>query len=628
MAICSLVLAEPALNETISKLFHTIQSLQETNDSPYKPPFSWGSQKGMYKNEVRLNFHGSEQYALVRDKFSVPDTNLFAAAWVTSSLLEAYKYGKSPMPSESQMNIALDVINKYRNHNVPYETSEMTFWPQILNETANFYQSTPNNLFGVMKLPDYLPQKALEELLKLFHLYDLEKVFEKLIKERSMFAAAFHIPPDFDDTFVNVGLGSLLTSDGRFPAAAEKWRQQNKNLTSIFNAVKKYAYRPFSSDQRINTIDTRTYFYLHDFIEKSSTAGTDLALVTTWIQDTDEVRTLFAKGVSMPFNINNVDVTVAANAIYGITMVALTNMTDNPSVLIDADVEKIYLNTTSLVAHEISNNFTSRPDLALTYYPSKYEFYWFVTRTYSYLNRFYIHRMEPSNADPRLDQMVKSAYSLLRPVLRSTMTQDILKSAKVDTDGTMYLDDFLGDNDFSLFNKSVNRAEDRIFTTSVSMAALINTWTLWNGNQLIWEPDTPTDVQQLVEKAVHWLNINTFSGKYKPWNTFFSGSGKGLKSMPFSYPANRLEYFNGTHFTDDKFPSGLENIIGFQGHVAPDEYADMLKRPHFGTMTPMAFDGYNSEPGEFFPFWSCDAYSYSVTMLVLSQFENIKTPPS
>lgn len=83
--------------------------------------------------------------------------------------------------------MALDVIDKYRNHNVPYETSEMTFWPQILNKTANFYQSTPNNLFGVMKLPDYLPQKTLEELLKLFHLYDLEKVFEKLIKERYRF---------------------------------------------------------------------------------------------------------------------------------------------------------------------------------------------------------------------------------------------------------------------------------------------------------------------------------------------------------------------------------------------------------------------------------------------------------
>lgn len=40
----------------------------------------------------------------------------------------------------------------------------------------------------------------------------------------------------------------------------------------------------------------------------------------------------------MPFNINNVDVTVAANAVYGITMVALTNVADDPTTLIDVEV--------------------------------------------------------------------------------------------------------------------------------------------------------------------------------------------------------------------------------------------------------------------------------------------------
>ena len=43
----------------------------------------------------------------------------------------------------------------------------------------------------------------------------------------------------------------------------------------------------------------------------------------------------------MPFNINNVDVTVSANVIYGITMVAITNVTSDPATLIDTDVEVI-----------------------------------------------------------------------------------------------------------------------------------------------------------------------------------------------------------------------------------------------------------------------------------------------
>ena len=92
--------------------------------------------------------------------------------------------------------------------------------------------------------------------------------------------------------------------------------------------------------------------------------------------------------------------------------------------------------------------------------------------------------------------------------------------------------------------------------------------------------------------------------------------------MPFFYPANRLEYFNGTHFKDDKFPTGLENIIGFQGHVTPAEYAAMLKLPHFGMKTPMTFAGYNSDPGDLFPFWSSSAYTYAVTLVTLSQFDN------
>ena len=51
-------------------------------------------------------------------------------------------------------------------------------------------------------------------------------------------------------------------------------------------------------------------------------------------------------------------------------------------------------------------------------------------------------------------QMVRRAYNILMPVLLSDMTKDILKSAKVDIDGTMYLDDFLGDNDFNWFNRN------------------------------------------------------------------------------------------------------------------------------------------------------------------------------
>ena len=94
--------------------------------------------------------------------------------------------------------------------------------------------------------------------------------------------------------------------------------------------------------------------------------------------------------------------------------------------------------------------------------------------------------------------------------------------------------------------------------------------------------------------------------------------------MPFEFPANRLEFFNGTKFNDTKYPHGFDHIIGFQGHVTSDVYAAMLKQPRFGKMTKVTFDGYNSDPNGYFPFWSSEPYTYSVTLLVLSQFQNIK----
>ena len=46
------------------------------------------------------------------------------------------------------------------------------------------------------------------------------------------------------------------------------------------------------------------------------------------IQDTEEVKTMGPKGVDMPFNINNIDATVAANGVFGITSGILNGIVD------------------------------------------------------------------------------------------------------------------------------------------------------------------------------------------------------------------------------------------------------------------------------------------------------------
>lgn len=108
-------------------------------------------------------------------------------------------------------------------------------------------------------------------------------MFSYLIS-RKAYLHAFQIPPDFDDTFVNLGIGSLLAEmKDDFPASHAQWLSQNTNLTSIYDALKKYAYRPLSLNNATNTIDCRAYFYLRYFLEDAVKKNRDVALVSTWV---------------------------------------------------------------------------------------------------------------------------------------------------------------------------------------------------------------------------------------------------------------------------------------------------------------------------------------------------------
>ena len=79
----------------------------------------------------------------------------------------------------------------------------------------------------------------------------------------------------------------------------------------------------------------------------------------------DEQRELTKYHISMPFNVNNVDVTVSANAIYGITSASIDNLNGFGKLFVQSkDLQQIYLNTTKFVSWAINSNFSGRPDLA------------------------------------------------------------------------------------------------------------------------------------------------------------------------------------------------------------------------------------------------------------------------
>lgn len=602
------------------KLYKKVSDAQIKKSSRGFPPFSWQKDKGLFESHVKLYFHGSFSQYILRQGFEIYDNNNFASAWITMALLEMHKLdANETYVHEDLIFNAVQAIGNFADKN-RFNSSVCTFWPQEFNDSVTVWQSTPQNLLNFFALVDDIPWSTILKFLQKLGIVDTDviKTIEELLQEKDTYIKAFHIPADFDDTFVNIGLGSLLKENSKsFPKSYKSWTKRNSNLNSAFSALKKYAYRPMSADRNTNTVDPRTYFYLREFLEKSKSAGETIVLIPTWVQNLDESRKDYYKGNVMPFNVNNVDVTVAANGIYGLTNGVLSGLLPS-SVLEDLDIQQIYLNTSALIAHEIKTNLTNRKDLALTYYPSEYEFYWFVSRTFSKLQEHSQHQ--------RLHPVMKQVHGILGEALCGQMTSSLLQSYKTDEEGFAFYDDFLGNGDMSSLNKTIERGEDRIFTTSMAVNALMTTWTIYDPakRQLTWVKDVPAKVVDVVKRGVSWLYRNVLSGRFRPWNAFFSGSVKSFNSMPWWYPSNRKEYLNGTSFSDESQIPNSDTIIAMEGVESPEWYRKQLYRKHFGFNVPKVFHGYNAERGPF-PFWNSDPYTYVSAMLSLVKFDSISS---
>ena len=221
----------------------------------------------------------------------------------------------------------------------------------------------------------------------------------------------------------------------------QAWLQNNTGLVHSMEALKKYAYKPFSKEVDNNLIDPRTYFYMRDFLYEAQAENKPLAIAVTWVENLSENRAEFHKDYRMPFNVNNVDLTVCANVIYGITSAVISHLIEEKGWF-DDDLQMIYENTSSLISWEIAHNLSSRPELSLTYYPALFNFYWFTSRTSNLLNSF----------DNLSYPVLERVKNMLSKSLQIYATEDILKRAVHEQD-YVYFDEFLGDGDKDIFGK-------------------------------------------------------------------------------------------------------------------------------------------------------------------------------
>lgn len=171
------------LNYTMERLKREIDRRQNMYDVPGLPPLVWKKGKGLYGSDVRLNFHGSWEMAAIRNAFSVYDNNIFATSWITACLLESHLFGAGPKHSAEHINLAVQATKRFVDKNVKYNTSTMTFWPQVYNESVKHWQSTPENLLDLFSIVKKEPNKLIEKLLDILDLKQIEEIMKRLISE-------------------------------------------------------------------------------------------------------------------------------------------------------------------------------------------------------------------------------------------------------------------------------------------------------------------------------------------------------------------------------------------------------------------------------------------------------------
>jgi hypothetical protein len=639
---CATASKDPSLDEIIAQLAKKVNSYQVLKEQNYTSPLHWYEKLGLFRSEIRINLFGNPAFREFRtsELTAIFDNDMFSTSWIVTALLEASLYGKgAPAFDPARLDLAMDAMSSYQNHNDKQfeQTLLRTFWPQQYNSTYDLWYQQPINIYNVAKYLNDIPFATIENFLRKLKLDKLIPFIDGF-KELANTVNEFCIPPDFDDTYVNLGLGATLSRiTAQYPHAYDRWALNNSDVQQLVNVTTKYSYKPFGADANYNVIDPRTFFFARNFVQEAKANNQPISLITTWIQNVDEQRYLKDKRIIMPFNLNNVDVTVAANSVYGITAASLFNVHGFGDLLLSTpDLVQTYLNSTRFISWAIQTNFSGRPDLAQVYYPSTYNFLWYSSRTLFLINNEYLKlEQTPAAVDEHyrshlaaLKDVFAEAKSYLEEAFKTTATAFLFEKKLTPTPGHTYFRDFLGLNDTNVFGKPEANDEDALFSTAQAINILIATWTFQRADgsrQLSWKADTPANVKDLVDTSVNWLKEYVLGSKYKPFNAFFSGSVKGLSTLPFWYPTNFDQFLNGSFVQNEDVLTRDElNYIvnGVQGSIDEKAYEAMLAYPHFNVSTPVDFTGYNVK-NNIFPFWSSQPYTYAVSLLALSQFNNL-----
>ena len=211
------------------------------------------------------------------------------------------------------------------------------------------------------------------------------------------------------------------------------------------------------------------------------------------------------------------------------------------------ELAKMMVHISIFLEYTIERIINERPDIILLYYPSKYDFYWFVARIVHLLKR---------NKDKVYP--LPEIYERLSAVMKGAGKYNILKQAK-KKGNTNYWVEFIGNY------ARKERDDDALFSTALALNALIDTFTVRDGQKIEYDEDTPEEVKKTIEAGIKYL-LQNHNNKNSEMNAFFSGSVKG-DATNIAFPAN-VHQIKGKSFDPQTFTvKNMEDLIELEYSV-------------------------------------------------------------
>jgi hypothetical protein len=631
----------PDINTLIDFIYKELRSKQYTDTTHFqKFPPHLAHDKGLYPSFIHINWMDATNSFLakiIRTKIQVPDSNNFVTSFVAYAILDTFQYGGISKIDIDEIANALEGLRLFQDKNSNETIPIYTFWKQIHYD--KIWMCYPENM---VKIVDNFPQAPawLIETLKKLGFKKFAENLELFNGLANTFLYAYRIPPDIDDTSVNMGLTALLHKlRPQLNEKIDSWLEINQDYKTLFDKVKYYAYRPFANmtssengkkfNNNSNLIDARTYYFIHPYLTEKKQNLTQeelekIILPSTWLYDVDTSRINYPYTYT-PLAVNNVDLNVAGNFLFGLTNL-LHNHKNQTYVreLFDLEIRQIYQNTVDLLEWAIKFDITNkRWDLALLYYPSIYDVYWLMSRTYSTLKSL-DSNLNLIEGDDDIREFLRIQRLRLEKILREEGTQQIL-GKRIKTEHGYKFHEFLGNY------ANYSRDEDAMFSTGLALNTFLNIWTdsIYNSEtlkySLKWVDETPLEVINTTDLSVDFI-LNQINYHYiftSLEGAFFSGSVKSIESNPWVFPSNYNEYFNHTkvgNITDPLSVSG-DLVSGIEGYLSEEEYSDMTKKIYYGNHVPVNFTGVSWAP---FAYWSSPSMTLSVNLLGLTKYRTLQ----